>query len=45
MECGLVIGMVSIEVLHDQPSDIYSSDTDNPLLVVRLYRVFHDFRA
>jgi hypothetical protein len=35
--CGLMNGEAGIVVPHDQPSVIYSSDTDNPLLVDRIY--------
>jgi len=34
-DCGSVSGEAGIVVLHDQHSVIYSSDTDNPLLVER----------
>ena len=37
MDCGSVIGEAGVGVPHDQPSVIYSSDTDNPLLVDRKF--------
>jgi len=48
--CGLVNGEAGIGVPQDQPSNIYNSDTDNPLLVDRkfvliLYKYFEISRS
>ena len=48
--CGLMNGEAGIGVHHDQPSNIYRSETDNPLLVGRkfvliLYKYFEISRS